>query len=188
MTESGSIQKILIMGLLFFFSAIVLATIARRIAAPSLIVVRAQPMAAPESEMGRLMKEAAVKPGDAQVLVKLAAELLGRGEMDAANDFARRALEADPKNASALHLAGVIRHREGKHAEAAAFMEKSLASMENAPTRYSLGVLYSHFLNDRQKGIENFKKGLQDAKLTPALRQELEKELARLEQEAPPTP
>lgn len=182
MTESGSIQKILIVGLLFFFAVIVLTTIGRRIAAPSLIMVRAPQMAAPESDMARLMKEAAARPGDARVLVKLAGELLARGEMDAASDFARRALKIDAQNASALHLAGVIKHREGKHAEAAAFMEKSLASAENAPTRYSLGVLYSHFLNDRQKGIENFKKGLRDSNLTPGLRQELEKELAKLEQ------
>lgn len=185
MTETGKLQKALIITMLLFFAAIVLAVAAQRIAAPSLVTVRLPQTAARESDVGRMMKEAAAKPGDAVLLARLAAGLLERGELDAADDFIRRSLEADANNANALHLAGVIRHMQGRHEEAAAFLEKSLGSAESAAARYSLGVLYSHFLHDRQKGIENFRKGLGDKGLTPALRGALEKELAKLEQAAP---
>lgn len=181
MTETGLPQKFLIIALLLFFAAIVLAAVAGRLESPSLVVVRdAPPSSAPESAIARLMKEAAQKPADADLLARIASELLARNEMEAAKDFVRRALEADGQNANVLHLAGVVSHREGRHEEAAAYLEKSLASAESAATRYSLGVLYSHFLNDREKAAANFRKGLEAKEMAPGLKEALADELAKI--------
>lgn len=184
MTDSGPRQKFLIVLLLALFGVIVLTSLVKRIAEPSLVVSsfgRAR-VPAPEPEMsaiGRLMNEAGQHPDDQAVLLKVAEGLLGQGQARAASEFARRALALDGENARALHLMGVINHQQGDHDKAAEFLEKSVAREENPGARYSLGVLYTHFLGDRQRGIENFKKGLADPGLSPGLREAINRELAK---------
>lgn len=182
--EPGSRQKFLIIMLLALFAVIVLTSLAKRIAEPSLVVSsfgRAN-VPAPEPEMsamGRLMNEAAQHPDDQVVLLKVAEGLLGQGQAAAAGEFARRALALNGENARALHLLGVINHQQGDHQKAAEFLEKSVEREENPGARYSLGVLYTHFLGDRQKGIENFRKGLADPGISPGLRDAINQELAK---------
>ena len=97
-TEPGSRQKFLIAVLLALFTVIVLTSLVKRIAEPSLVVSsfgRAQ-VPAPEPEMsaiGRLMNEAGQHPDDQAVLLKVAEGLLGQGQARAAGEFARRALQ-----------------------------------------------------------------------------------------------
>ena len=183
-TEPGSRQKFLIAVLLALFTVIVLTSLVKRIAEPSLVVSsfgRAQ-VPAPEPEMsaiGRLMNEAGQHPDDQAVLLKVAEGLLGQGQARAAGEFARRALALNDEDARALHLIGVINHQQGEHQKAAEFLEKSVAREENPGARYSLGVLYTHFLGDRQKGIENFRKGLAAPDISPGLREAINQELAK---------
>lgn len=184
-TEPGSRQKFLIILLLALFGVIVLTSLARRIAEPSLVVSsfgRAQ-VPAPEPEMsaiGRLMNEAGQHPDDQAVLLKVAEGLLGQGKARAAGEFAQRALAINGENARALHLMGVINHQQGNHQKAAEFLEKSVAQEENPGARYSLGVLYTHFLGDKQKGSENFRKGLANPAISQDLREAINQELARM--------
>lgn len=188
MTEPGARQKFLIVALLVLFALIVLAALGKRISEPSLVQSsfgRAEmpppQMPAPEmSAIGRLMNEAAQHPRDQAVLLKVAEGLLSQGQPQAAEEFARRVLSLESDNARALHLMGIINHQRGSHDKAAEFLEKSVAAADNAAARYSLGVLYTHFLNDKQKGAENFKKALADPAIAPGLKQAVEQELAKI--------
>lgn len=130
-------------------------------------------------EVGRLMQEVSRDPANKAALMEIAERLMGMGSWDGAESFATRALALDPADARTRYLLGVIRHNQGKHAEAARLLEEALKNGESAPMRYSLGVLYLHYLDDPAKGVEHLNRALQlpdaDEALVRSVREELEK-------------
>lgn len=186
MNEPGARQKALIISLFLTVAAIVLISLACRIANPSLI--ETGHIAAPGpamSDIGQLMNEAARNPKDANILLRVAERLLAEGQNGAAEEFTRRALALEERNPHALHLLGVISHQAGKHEEAAGYLEKSATHGDNPATRYSLGVLYLHFLHDQNRGIDNLRKGLALPNVSPDLRKAMQDELAKAGTPAP---
>ena len=98
--------------------------------------------------IGALMQEVAKNPQTVDALVHLVEALMTAQNWEAAETFAQRASTLDVNNPQPLYLLGVIKHNQGKHKEAAELLEKVVALHDNASVRYSLGVLYIHFLND----------------------------------------
>ena len=139
----------------------------------------AQAQAPGTDEVGRLMQEVSRDPANKAALVEIAERLMGMGSWDGAESFATRALALDPRDGRTRYLLGVIRHNQGKHAEAARLLEEALGDGESAPMRYSLGVLYLHYLDDPARGAEHLKKALDapdaDEGLRRSIREELEK-------------
>ena len=80
---------------------------------------------------------------------------------------------------SLLDMLGVILHNQGKPQEAAATLEKVVALRDDATVRYSLGVLYSYFLQQKDKGRAHWEAGLKDPKISPEMRQAIEEELKK---------
>ena len=111
--------------------------------------------------------------------MEIAERHMAMGSWDGAENFATRALALDPRDARVRYLLGVIRHNQGKHAEAARLLEEALRDKESAPMRYSLGVLYLHYLNEPARGVEHLSEALHapdaDESLRQAIREELEK-------------
>lgn len=139
----------------------------------------AQTPAPGTDEVGRLMQEVSKDPGNKAALVEIAERLMGMGSWDGAESFATRALALDPGDARTRYLLGVIRHNQGKHAEAARLLEDALKNGDSAPMRYSLGVLYLHYLDDPARGVEHLSQALHapdaDESLRRSIREELEK-------------
>lgn len=79
------------------------------------------------------------------------------------------AVEADPNNASAWHLAGVIRRRAGQSAAAANALEKAVAhGLANAELFNSLGLAWQD-ANQRKAALAAYDKALEeDARYEPA--------------------
>ena len=50
---------------------------------------------------------------------------------------------------------------------------------DDATVRYSLGVLYSYFLQQKDKGRAHWEAGLKDPKISPEMRQAIEDELKK---------
>ena len=129
--------------------------------------------------IGALMQEVAKNPQNVDALVHLVEALMTAQNWEAAETFAQRASTMDVNNPQPLYLLGVIKHNQGKHKEAAELLEKVVALHDNASVRYSLGVLYIHFLNDPARGVEHLSAGLHDPKagedLKKGIREELEK-------------
>ncbi len=129
--------------------------------------------------VGMLMQEVAKDPKNVDAMVHLVEALMTARNWEAAETFAQRAMTLDVSNPQPLYLLGVIKHNQGKHKEAAELLEKVVALRDSASVRYSLGVLYIHFLHDPKRGVEHLSAGLHDPKagedLKKGIREELEK-------------
>lgn len=176
--------RVLVISLAIALVAMLAASLAERFTSSGLTVRHthepaAQATAPGTDDVGRLMQEVSKDPGNKAALVEIAERLMGMGSWDGAESFATRALALDPRDARTRYLLGVIRHNQGKHAEAAKLLEEALKDGESAPMRYSLGVLYLHYLDDPARGVEHLSRALHapdaDESLRQSIREELEK-------------
>lgn len=155
-------------------------TVKERISHPHLVTERpAAPQAAmPEQNpLGRLMQQVAAEPTNKTALMHLAEHLMATQEWDAAATFAQRAVALDVNDPQPLYMLGVILHNQGKPQEAAETLEKVVALQDGAPVRYSLGVLYTYFLQQKEKGRAHWEAGLKAPGISPQLREAIEQEL-----------
>ena len=146
-----------------------------------------------DDHVGQLMRAAQQNPDDAPTLISLAEHLIQHGQFEAAATFARRARQVAlekaasapaPDSPTALagqagHLLAIVLHNQGKHAEAATQLETVLKETDDPMARYSLGVLYIHFLNKPTAGIRELTQALHSERATPDLKKLVEQELER---------
>lgn len=182
--STGRSGRLVIAVLALSLIAMLVASLMARFSSPGLVTRHAasetaMPGAQGADDVGRLMQQAARNPDDASVQLELAERLMRLGSWEGAENFASRALALAPEDTRTRYLLGVIRHNQGRHAEAATLLEEVLQRKDSAPVRYSLGVLYLHYLNQAARGIEHLSAGLHapdaDESLKAAIRQELEK-------------
>lgn len=78
---------------------------------------------------------------DIQAQLRLAAEALGAGRLDAARAHCEAAIQADPASIAAMHLRGWIAHSAGRHDEALDWLVQAAERAPNDPAiAYSLGI------------------------------------------------
>ena len=160
-------------------------TIKERVSNPHLVTERPtapQGMGQEQNLLASLMQKVAAEPTNKDALMHLAEHLMATQEWDAAATFAQRAVALDVNDPQPLYMLGVILHNQGKPQEAAATLEKVVALRDDATVRYSLGVLYSYFLQQKDKGRAHWEAGLKDPKISPEMRQAIEEELKKLPQ------
>ena len=75
---------------------------------------------------------------------------------------------------------GVLKERQGKYAEAAESLERSLSMQDNPAARFSLAVLRIYHLNDKTAGRAQLEAALKSPDLTGDLKKLVETELAKL--------
>ena len=152
-------------------------TVKERISNPHLVTERPaapQGMGQEQSLLASLMQKVAAEPTNKDALMHLAEHLMATQEWDAAATFAQRAVALDVNDPQPLYMLGVILHNQGKPQEAAATLEKVVVLRDDATVRYSLGVLYSYFLQQKDKGRAHWEAGLKDPKISPEMRQAIE--------------
>lgn len=158
-------------------------TIKERVSNPHLVTERHP---APQSGMGQeqnlvatLMQKVAAEPTNKDALMHLAEHLMATQEWDAAAAFAQRAVALDVNDPKPLYMLGVILHNQGKPQEAAETLEKVVVLQDGTAVRYSLGVLYTYFLQQKDKGRAHWQAALADPKISPEMRQAIEEELKK---------
>ena len=187
--------RILIVFLSLALVTMLCLALAERFLHPDLTVQREQQLAPMPSvedkksmEIGALMRQAAAEPQNIDVLIRLVEQLPAAQSWDAAATFAQRAVAMDATNPKPLYLLGIILHNQGRHKEAAEALEHVLSLKDEASVRYSLGVLYLYFLNDRARGLEHLQAGIEDTEagrdIKLAIRAELDKNAEELRPEA----
>lgn len=134
-----------------------------------------------DPNIARLMQQLRDEPENVAALMELTDRLLLAENWAAAEVFARRAQAAAPSAARPWYLIGVILHNLGKHGEAAAALERAVALQDDPSARYSLAVLYSYYLQEREKGIAQLRAGLALPDVAETLRAAMRDELAKLE-------
>lgn len=132
--------------------------------------------------IGSLMKQVAQNPSDQDALLKLVETLMSQGQWETAENFAQKAISLSEKgqpNPRALYLLAIIHHNMGRHEQAAELLEKFLEKDENPSARYSLGILYTHYLNRQAEGMEQFRKGIANDMASPSLKASMREELEK---------
>ena len=103
-----------------------------------------------------------------------------RGDLERAENFINRAAVAVPSDARPPFYLGVLKERQGKYAEAAESLERSLSMQDNPAARFSLAVLRIYHLNDKTAGRAQLEAALKSPDLTGDLKKLVETELAKL--------
>lgn len=135
------------------------------------------------SAIGQLMQRVAENPRDLESTLKLVEGLMSIGEWQSAENFAQKAsnlAEANPNEIRPLYLLSFIHHNLGRHEQAAELLEKVLAKQDNPSARYNLGILYTHYLGQPEKGVEQFRKALAHDDLTAGLKAAIREELNKI--------
>lgn len=134
------------------------------------------------NEIGRLMQAVSKNPQDKEAILTLVESLMAMGQWQSAENFAQKALSLEgesDRDPRPLYLLALVHHNQGKHEQAAELLEKLLEKTETAPARYSLGILYLHYLNKPKAGIEHLQKGLADPKASQSLKAAIQEELEK---------
>lgn len=132
----------------------------------------------PEQEAIRFMEILRNNPDDTAALSALAQHFADRGEAERALLFAQRAAAAAPDDPGLQHRLGVMQHRAGHNAAAAASLEKALALRENPSIRYSLGILYRDYLGEQEKGAALLRQVIDDPSAPETLKRHAEQALS----------
>lgn len=197
MNNIAAMNRIFIILLGLCFLAMLGASLYQRFARPSLTInlmagapETPLPDAAPTGNMeliGQLMRDVAANPKDRAKTISLVEALMAAGQWQVAENFAQKALALDDPSSSdtrPLYLLAIIHHNKGEHAQAAELLEKTLERGENPAARYSLGILYLHFLQRPEQGMAELRKGLEAPDLPDSLRNAMREELDKVEKAA----
>jgi tetratricopeptide (TPR) repeat protein len=128
------------------------------------------------------MQQLQVDPDDMPALLGLTEHFLHLQDWKSAERFARRAATVTPDDIRSHYLLSMALHGLERNEEAAASLERLLQLKEETALRYSLAILYAHYLNDKQKAIAHLRRGLADPAAPDRLKADLAEELAKLEQ------
>lgn len=182
-------HRLIMLALLAGLLALLGTAVWQRIRQPELVQQVAHTPAQHSQEevsaVGRLMEQVSRDPTDMGSLLSLVNALVKMENWEAAKNFARRAIELDARDPRPLHLLGVIQHNTGRHADAAQTLEAVIALKDDASVRYSLGVLYIYYLNDKERGLAQLRAGLGLPDVSDSLKKHLQSELNKAEQTPP---
>ena len=133
------------------------------------------------AHIGELMQKVKDNPQDTTVMLELVNHFIEMQQWVPAEQFARRVTSLAPQIPTGHYMLSVALHGLERNEEAAASLEQAVALDDSPTLRYSLGVLYAHYLNNKTKAAEHFRAGLAKADAMPQLRKDLESELAKVQ-------
>ena len=188
-------QRTVLLFLAFAFAGMTCVSLWKRVMQPDLTVQSTiRQMSAGEeatqadniNEIGQLMQRIQRNPGDVAAMLHLAEHFVEDKNWTAAENFLRKAVVAAPGNPQPLYLLGVVLHNLGNHAEAAACLERVVSLRDEPSVRYSLGVLYAHYLQNPARGSQHLSAALAQPELADDLRTLIRAELDALVSQAAP--
>lgn len=125
------------------------------------------------------MQKLRANPDDVDTLLELADLFMRRNSPENAQEFIKRALVAAPGDARPSYYQGLLDAGQGKFAEAAEDMERSLRLQDNPSARYSLAVVYRYHLHDEARAREQLDAARNHPALSEELRALIDQELAK---------
>ena len=125
------------------------------------------------------MQKLRANPDDVDTLLELAELFMRRDDPKNAQEFINRALVAAPGDARPSYYQALLDAGQGRFAEAAEAMTRSLRLQDNPSVRYSLAVVYRYHLHDEARAREQLDAALGSPALSEELRALIEQEMAR---------
>jgi len=189
-------QRVLLLFLALAFVGMAAVSLGQRFMRPDLVVPsNIRPMSAggdethagDMNEISQLMLKIQQNPGDVAAILHLVEHFVEDKNWAAAESFLRKAVVAAPGNPQPLYLLGVVLHNQGNHAEAASCLERVVDLRDEPSVRYSLGVLYVHYLQDPARGSRHLRVALAQPELTDDLGKLIRAELDELASQAAPS-
>lgn len=132
-----------------------------------------------------LMQKLQTNPQDVEALLSLTEHYMHIPDWAKAEAFVLRAVMAQPESTKPMYLLGIIQHSQGRHQEAATSLQKVLQKDDDPSIRYSLAMLYAHYLQQVDTAKEQFQALISNEKTPPAIKEMAQTELAGLNQPKP---
>jgi len=184
-------QRVLLLCLALAFAGMMAVSLWQRIVKPDLVLPshsQSPPRSAGQNDaaggrmdaIGQLMQQLQQNPESVGIMIHLAEHFVEDQNWTAAESFSRRAVVAAPDNPRPLYLLGVVLHNQGNYAEAAACLERVVSLRDEPTVRYSLGILYAHYLQDPARGVQNLHAALAMPGLPDGLAMKIRAELDEL--------
>lgn len=128
-----------------------------------------------------LMQKLQENPNDVPTLITLGEQFMRMQQWERASQLLDRAMAAAPGNHQVLNMKGIVDFNMQKYREAADKFEMILElDPDTVLAHYNLGILYGHFLEDKDKARANFEKVLASDKIDAETRKQAEEELKNL--------
>lgn len=130
------------------------------------------------AQVQQLMAKMQENPDDPHVLIDLAESFMRMQAWDRALVFLDRAAALTPEEPTPLRGKGVVLFQQGKHQEAVDVFEKVVVmAPDDASSYFNLGILYKYYLEQPQKGVENFRKASEHVAPGDPLKEKIAHEL-----------
>lgn len=131
--------------------------------------------------ISELMQKLQEDPENVHVLHTLGEQFMRMQQWERASQLLNRALVVEPQNTSVLNLLGICDFNREKFKEAASKFELIIElEPKNMMARYNLGILYGHFLNDKEKARGYMKAVAESEDVPPDTRKQAREELKGL--------
>lgn len=127
--------------------------------------------------LAELMARLQENPNDVAVLMALSNEFMQRSEWARAENFLKKISVVEPGNTDALYMLGISQFNLERPGEAANTFETLLSFTDDPAARFSLGVLYKHYLEAPDKAATHFTAILNNPEANAELKQRASKEL-----------
>lgn len=129
-----------------------------------------------------LMAKLQENPNDVHTLHVLGEQFMRMQQWERAGQLLDRAMSVEPTNTDVLSLSGIVDFNLSKFQSAAEKFEMILElEPDNLMAKYNLGILYGHFLEDKEKAREYLSAVAESSRVDEETRSQAAEELKNLQ-------
>ena len=134
---------------------------------------------AQKNQLAQLMEQMQADPNNPDILLALSRLFMEQEDWGRAETFLKRAAVTAPGNPEVLYGLGISQFNHNHPEEAAETFEMLIKVKDDPAARFNLGVIYSHYLNEGEKGRVHYQAILDNPDAGDAIKARAQQELER---------